>query len=102
MVTVIFRAKMQAGKEDQAVAAMEKMARAVEAQEESTLVYLICRSQDDPSELVVLECYKDDAAFKAHMATSHIGDMRAAFGELFDSTGVKLERLERLGGFARG
>ena len=102
MVTVIFRAKMQAGKEDQAIAAMEKMARAVEGQEESTLVYLVCRSQDDPSELIVLESYKDDAAFKAHAATPHMGEMRGAFSELFDVSAVKLERLERLGGFARG
>lgn len=102
MVTVIFRAKMQPGKEDEAIAAMEKMARAVEAHEESTLVYLVCRSQDDASELLVIESYKDDAAFKAHAATPHMGDMRAAFGELFDGSAVKLERLERLGGFARG
>jgi hypothetical protein len=31
-----------------------------------------------------------------------MGDMRAAFGDLFDGTQVKLERLERVSGFARG
>ena len=102
MVTLIFRAKMKAGKEDEAVAAMLKMAAAVEANEADTLVYTVCRNQQDPSELLVLESYKDDAAFKAHAATGHMGDMRAAFGDLFDPAGVKMERLERVGGFARG
>jgi quinol monooxygenase YgiN len=102
LVTVIFRAKMKAGKEDQAIDAMKKMAAAVESAEGDTLVYAICRNQEDPSELLVLESYKDDAAFQAHMATSHMGDMRAAFGDLFEPSGVKLERIERLAGFARG
>lgn len=102
MVTVIFRAKMKPGKEDEAVEAMRKMAGAVEKEEANALFYAVCRNQEDPSELIVLESYKDDDTFKAHMRTSHMGDMRAAFGELFDGTQVKLERLERVAGFARG
>jgi quinol monooxygenase YgiN len=102
LVTVIFRAKMKEGKEDQAIDAMKRMAAAVESGESDTLIYTICRNQEDPSELLVIECYKDDAAFQTHMGTSHMGDMRATFGDLFEPSGVKLERVERLAGFARG
>jgi len=48
------------------------------------------------------EQYADDAAFQSHMGTSHMGEMRAAFPDLFATTQVKVERLERLAGFTRG
>jgi len=100
VVTVIFRAKIKAGKEDEAVAAMTKMAEAVEKEEAGTIIYAVCRNQEEPLELIVLESYKDDDAFMAHMGSSHVANMRAAFGELFD--GARVERLERVAGFARG
>jgi quinol monooxygenase YgiN len=101
MVTVIFRAKMKAGKEDEALAKMRGMVENVQANEPGALVYAFHRLQDDPSELVFWEAYADDEAFKAHMGTPHMGEMRAAFAELFDPTTVKLERLERVAGFVR-
>jgi hypothetical protein len=36
------------------------------------------------------------------MGTSHMGDLRTAFPDLFDTTRVKVERLEHLAGFTRG
>ena len=95
MVTLIFRAKMQPGKEDEALVA------AVQAQEPSTLAYLFHRSQQDPSEVVLFEIYADDNALQAHSQTPHMGELRAAFGELFDTATVKVYRLERVAGFAR-
>jgi quinol monooxygenase YgiN len=101
MVNVIFRVKMKPGKEDAALAQFRKMVKSVEANEPGVLVYAFHRLQDDPSELVFWEAYADDAAFKAHAGTPHMGEMRAAFAELFDPTTVKLERLERIAGFVR-
>ena len=101
MVSVIFRAKMKPGKEDEAIKAMSEMAAAVEANEAGAIVYALHRVQEDPSELVFWELYSDDDAFKAHMATGHMGAMRGSFGELFDTTSVKLERLDRVAGFSR-
>lgn len=102
MVIVIFRVKMQAGKEDEALAKMRAMAEAVQEQEPKTLAYMLHRSKDDPSELVFYEAYADDETFKAHAQTPHMGEMRAAFGGLFDTTTVKLERLDEVAGFMRG
>jgi quinol monooxygenase YgiN len=101
MVTVIFRAKMKSGKEDEALERLQKMADAVQGQESGALVYAVHRLQDEPSEVVLWESYADDAAFQTHMATPHMGELRGAFAELFDPSTVKLERLERVAGFAR-
>jgi len=101
MITVIFRAKMKEGKEEEALKTMGEMAETVQANEPGALVYLVHRLQDDPSQLIVFECYADAAAFKGHAGTPHMADMRAAFAELFDTTQVKLERLERKGGYSR-
>jgi quinol monooxygenase YgiN len=101
VVSLIFRAKMKPGKEDDAVKMMTKMAETVKANEPGALVYAFHRPQEDPSELVFFEVYADDAAFKTHSSTPHMGEMRSTFAELFDPTTVKLERLERVGGFAR-
>lgn len=101
MVTVIFRAKIKPGKEDEAVAGMTKMVEQVKAKEPGALAYAFHRLADDPSMIVFYEAYADDDAFKTHMSTPHMGEMRASFGELFDGATVKLERLDRVAGFAR-
>ena len=102
MVIVIFRAKMQSGKEEEALGRVRSMVEAVQAHEPGALAYICHRSKDDPSEIVFYEAYADDAAFQAHMQTPHMGELRAAFGELFDTSQVKLERLDEVAGFMRG
>lgn len=102
MTTLIFRAKMQPGKEDAAVAALKEMCESVDAEEPKALAYLFHRSQDDPSEAVLFESYEDDAALQSHMQTPHMSELRAAFGELFDMSQVGAERLDRVAGFSRG
>jgi len=101
MVTVIARFKVQAGKQDEAEAELRRMAEAVEVEEPGTLTYLCHRSQQDPSEIVFFEVYAGDAAFTTHGQTPHMGALRGRFGELFDPSTFKVERLERIAGFAR-
>ncbi len=101
VVTVIARLKMLPGKEDQALEHCRQMATAVEANEPKTLGYFCHRSRQDPSEVVFFETYADRDALQAHGQTPHMGEFRARLGELFDLTQVKIEQMERLGGFAR-
>ncbi len=101
MVTVIFRAKMKEGKENEALEWLKKMVGAVEADEAGALAYIGHRSQDDPSEIVFFEIYADDAAFEAHRTTPHMAEMGAGFVDLFDASTLKVERLDRVAGFAR-
>ncbi len=101
MVIVIFRAKMKPGKEEEALAKMRTMVAAVKDNEPGTLAYICHQMKDDPSEIVFYEAYADEATFQGHMGTPHMGELRAAFGDLFDTTQVKLERLDRVAGFSR-
>lgn len=101
MLTIIARFKMQAGKEDEALERLRQMVGSVQAEEPGALAYLCHRSQDDPSEIVFFEVYADDDALQAHGQTPHMGEFRAGFAQLFDVSQVKIERLERVAGFAR-
>ena len=101
MVTIIARFTMQEGKEEKALEELRKMAEAVQANEPGTLAYLFLRSPDNLSEIIFFESYADDAAFQAHMQTPHMGAFRSAFGEAFDGSKTKFERLERVSGFSR-
>lgn len=101
METIIARFKVQPGKEEEALHGLKQMAESVQAEEPGALSYLIHRSQNDPSEIVFFEVYADGDAFAAHTQTAHMNKMRASFGELFDVSEVKIERLDRVGGFAR-
>ncbi len=101
METIIARFKVQAGKEEEALKQAQQLAESVQAEEPGALAYLVHRPADDPSEIVFFEVYEDAAVLAAHGQTSHMAKMRASFGELFDVAQVKIERLERVGGFAR-
>ena len=101
MVTIIFRMKIKEGKDEQALESLRQMVDSVQAQEPGALAYIFHRSQQDPSELVLFEVYADDDAFQAHMQTPHMGELRASLPELFDTSQMKAERLDRVAGFAR-
>lgn len=101
MITIIFRMKMQEGKEEEALAGLRKMTEAVEAEEPNAAAYLFMRPQDDPLEVVLFESYADDAAFKNHMQTPHMAAFRDKLADLFDTSHIKVDRLDRVSGFVR-
>lgn len=101
MNTIIARIKIKDGKEDEALAALKKMAEGVEANEPGTLAYVIHQSKDDPSEIVFFELYKDDDASKAHSQGDSMKAFQSGFAEIFDVSQVKIERLDRVAGVVR-
>lgn len=101
MITIIFRMKMKEGKEEEALAGLRKMTEAVEAEEPNATAYLFMRPQEDPLEVVLFESYADDAAFQNHMQTPHMGVFREKLAGLFDTSQIKVDRLDRVGGFVR-
>jgi len=101
MNTIVARIKIKDGKEDEALAALNKMADGVTEKEPGTLAYVIHRSLDDPSEIVFFELYTDGEASKAHSGGESMKAFQANFAELFDVSQVKIERLERVGGVIR-
>ena len=101
MTTILAQFKIQPGKEAEAEKALNEMAAAVEANEPGALLYVFNRSQKEPSEITVFEVYASDEAHDTHKHTSHMAQFRSGFGPLFDPDSVKIERLERIAGFAR-
>ena len=101
MNTIIARIKIKDGKEDEAIAALKKMADGVEANEPGTLAYVIHRSIDDPSEIVFFELYQDDEAAKAHSGGESMKAFQSGFADIFDVAQVKIERLNRVAGVLR-
>ena len=101
MTTILAQFKIQPGKEAEAEKALNEMAAAVEANEPGALLYVFNRSQKEPSEITVFEVYADAEAHNTHKHISHMGQLRSNFGSVFDPASVKIERLERIAGFAR-
>lgn len=101
MITILARFKIQPGNEAEAEQALSDMATAVEAEEPSTLAYLMHRSQKDPTEITVFELYSDDEAFSAHRQTPHMTQLQGKLAQVADLSSVKIERLERFAGFQR-
>jgi len=102
MITLIFRMRIQDGKEREALAQLEKMATAVAENEPGALAYVYHRWLDDPSQVVLYESYQDEAALQAHMKTPHMAEAQASLSALFDTSSIDVKRLDRVAGFMRG
>ena len=102
MVTLIFRMRIQDGKEKGAIAALETMCAAVVENEPGTLAYVFHRSLEDANEVVLYESYVDDGALQAHIKTPHFAELRVATADFFDTTNIEATRLERVAGVVRG
>ncbi len=76
MVAVVAKIRVQDGKADELVQLLKDIFPLVK-QEEGTLYYTVNRDRTDPNLVVVLEKYKDDAAFAAHSSTPHLADLFA-------------------------
>ncbi len=102
MITIMFRIKIREGKEAEALAEIEKMVSAVEANEPETLAYVFHKLQDDPTQLVLFESYTDDEALQAHVKTPHFAAFRASSANALDMSEIQVERLDRIAGVVRG
>ncbi len=101
MITILFRMKIKNGKEEPALASLRKMAEAVSASEPDTLAYVYHRSQDDAADVVLYESYTDNTALQAHVQSPHMAEMQASIADLFDTSAIKVDVLERIAGFVR-
>ncbi len=74
MVAVVAKIRVKDGKADELVQLLKDILPSVK-QEEGTLYYTVNRDRTEPNLVVVLEKYKDDAAFGAHSSTSYLADL---------------------------
>ena len=70
MVSVIAKLPIKEGKAEEAIAAVKELMVQV-AREEGTLLYTLNRDPSNPNTLVIMERYKDKAAFDMHASTPH-------------------------------
>lgn len=101
MITILARFVVPEERIQQALADLQQMARAVEANEPGALAYVAHRCVENPNELIVFELYEDEPAFEAHRRTPHMEELQAALGAIIDSASFRIERLQRVSGFVR-
>lgn len=88
--TVIARWFLKPGCEAEAEAALDALATQVETGEPGTLSYLIHRGDQGSlpptaaTEIVFVEVYKDEAAFKAHISGPIFNGFLKRYGALFE------------------
>jgi len=70
MISVIAKIPIKEGKVEEAITAVKELMVQV-AREEGTLLYTLNRDPSSPNTLVIMERYKDKAAFDGHTSTPH-------------------------------
>jgi len=70
MISVIAKIPIKEGKVEEAITAVKELMVQV-AREEGTLLYTLNRDPSSPNTLVIMERYKDKAAFDVHTSTPH-------------------------------
>ena len=81
--------------QDQQVAEALKALVAPSRAEEGCLLYDVCRSADDATQLLVLEEWESQAALDAHMRTPHFVAFLKKVGEAIEGA-PRLEMIERV------
>jgi quinol monooxygenase YgiN len=74
MLAVIAKIKVKDGKADEMAQLVKDIMPAVK-QEEGTLYYTVNKDRTDPNLVVVVEKYKDDAAFGVHSSSPHLAEL---------------------------
>lgn len=100
LITQTVTFKIKPGKEEEAVAALQKLTKAVEENEPGVLAYAAHRAEKDPSKVVFFEVYANEDAVAAHRTQPHMQEMFPKFQELFEG-GMQIERLDRVAGYTR-
>lgn len=100
LVIQLVHMKMQEGKEEQAIALLTELTKAVEDNEPGVLAYSALRSQKDPLEIIFFEIYKDAAAAASHGAAPHMRAAFPKFGAVFQP-GMSISKVDRVAGYTR-
>ena len=104
MITATAEFRINDGKEAEALAAIEKLVAAVNADEPGALTYAWHRDLKDEARILVYEVWADEEATKLHRDTEHMAEFNKAFGRtsgLFDPGSVKISRFERIAAIDR-
>ncbi|HUF54379.1 MAG TPA: antibiotic biosynthesis monooxygenase [Dehalococcoidia bacterium] len=105
MIAVTAEFRINEGKEDEAIAAIEKLVAAVNESEPGTLMYTWHRGIKDAAQVLVYEQYEDEEAMKVHSAGAsgpHLAEFQKAFAAgVFDPSSVKIARFGKIAEISR-
>ena len=105
MITLTARFTMKEGMVPGALALVDAVRAESDEDQPGTLIYLVHRALDkqyQPTlDLVFYECYRDDAALEAHLASPSWKAVVAGWSQYFEGTSSTIEvtSLGRIGGF---
>ena len=80
---IVARVMVKAGQEKAFIDIAAKLVTATRA-EAGNLFYSLYQSTENPSEFIVYEEYKDDAAFEAHASSAHFAAFAAATNDMME------------------
>jgi quinol monooxygenase YgiN len=95
MYVVTGRMAIRNGHEDEFIAAAKAAVAASNGNEEGCLEYTCSRDLDDPSVFVFVEQWPDGAALRAHVASEHYAQFRAAVDPIVESTVANIHTVEK-------
>lgn len=107
MISLTAQCTMRPGRSARALALVERVRRQSEREQPGTLLYLVHRVLDakrrPTRSLLFYECYRDQSALDAHLASTSWQALVAAWGACFEGspTTMTVTGLARLGGFVR-
>jgi len=95
MLAVVAKIGVKEGKADELVQLLKDILPSVK-KEEGTLYYTVNRDRTDPNVVVVIEKYKDDAAFQAHSTTPYLAELFGKAQPLVEGD-MELTMLDEIG-----
>jgi quinol monooxygenase YgiN len=83
MITVTATLSLNPDNVDAAIAGLQELVAAVEANEPGVLAYICNRNVQNPNEIMFFEIYENQAATKVHGQTPHMAKFRADGARFF-------------------
>lgn len=104
MVTLVAQFTMKAGAEQRALRLVDAVREQADREQPGTLLYLVHRVLENKKEtrtLLFYECYRDQKALAAHLASSSWQRLTKAWPRCFEGTPATIDPifLHRTGGF---
>ncbi|MHB8125929.1 MAG: putative quinol monooxygenase [Desulfitobacteriaceae bacterium] len=82
MFTLVATLKAKPGKEVELTEICTQLTKEVHSKEKDCLMYIPHVAKDDPSEIIFIEKYTDEQAFKSHAESAHFKEAAHKFADL--------------------
>jgi len=95
MLAVVAKIGVKEGKADELVELLKDILPSVK-KEEGTVYYTVNKDRANPNLVVVIEKYRDDAAFQAHSTTPYLAELFAKSAALLEGD-MELMMMDEVG-----